>query len=670
MSRWLTSLAIAAAVGVGLTGLVGCNDGDSSTGDQPTTSDTPPASVEVGSPLYAVKAPEKKHTTTPAPNKERVDPVVIHGCRLTVIDKFDLASPREGILLFVGTDLKPGEREKLPPDRIVKVKERGKEVYYRVLREDDVVEPDMLLGRLDDRVAHDELESKKAKVAMAEADLKTAVATRDEARVRWERVERLGRTGSSPEEISERKLAYEKYYNDVFSKREGITVAKKEENQAETLVELHEIRSPIAGVIKTIYKHRGESVKNLEPVLQVYDLSRLRAEGLIELQYLGRLRKGMKATVEPTLIDPPVTTYIGHLQDVTAVAVSKDAKNPLIVSASEDGTVRVWDRKSNYEVNILRHPTAVRAVACTPPGSATNLCLTGAADGRARLWDLDSKATTPLRELKGEHHGAILAVAFSPDGKYCATGGEDRDILLWDTATGELRYRFPAGHRAAVTSLQFTPQAQLVSAGKDQTIMLWTVGSQGARPEANFPSRSGQVATVGVSPDGTEVLFDQGRELRLLSLPNGRTQGVLQNPSAAANFSTFARFSPDGRLIATTGQGQAGVQLWTATSEGVRGREVRQLIAPDQSAATCAAFAPDGSFLVTGTHNHRVMVWRTPSAQETEQRYPAVITLVDPTVEANARQVRIWADLSNPTDPKLRLKPGTTVTLVIDPEQK
>jgi WD40 repeat protein len=668
------SLAATAAAGVGLIGLVGCNNSDeTATPDaKVTASEAAPASGVVGERLYAVRDVETKNATpTLAPNREKVDPVVIYGCRLTVIDKFDLASPREGILLFLGTDLKPGEKEKLPPDRVVKVKEGGKDLYYRVLREDDEVEPEMLLGRLDDRVARDELASKLAKVVMAEAELKTAVETREEARARYDRVERLGsRGGSSPEEINERKLAYRKYYNDVLSKDEAITVAKKEANQAKTLVELHEIHSPVAGIIKTIYKRRSESVKNLEPVLQVVDLSKLRAEGLIDLQYLGRLHKGMKAMVEPTVIDPPVGTYIGHLQEVNSVAVSKDAANSLIVSASEDGTVRVWNRKSDYEVNLYRHPAAVKAVACTPPGASANLCLSGAGDGHGRLWDLDSKATTPLRELKGEHHGAILCVAFSPDGKFCATGGEDRDIQLWDTATGELRYRFPAGHRAAVTSIQFTPQSQLVSAGKDSTIRLWTVGDQGAKLEATFPSRSGQVSQVGVSPDGKKVLFDQGRELRLLSLPEGRTQGVLQNPSAASNFSGFAGFSPDGRLIATTCQGQAGVQLWTVPGEHIRGREVRQLISRDQSPATCAAFSPDGSFIVTGTHNHRVMVWHTPSAAETEQRYPAVITLVDPTVEANARQVRIWADLANPTDPKLRLKPGTSVTLVIDPEQK
>src|SRR5262249_41811692 len=146
-------------------------------------------------------------------------------------------------------------------------------------------------------------------------------------------------------------------------------------------------------------------------------------------------------------------------------AVSNDPKNPLVVSASEDGTVRIWGGPPRRP---LWHPAPVRAVACTPVGAAENLCLTGAADGKARLWDLSAEQDQPIRELGGKtggHRGPINCVAFSPDGKTCATGGDDREINVWDVATGNPRYRLP-GHKGAITSLQFTPLNQLVSASR------------------------------------------------------------------------------------------------------------------------------------------------------------------------------------------------------------
>ena len=45
------------------------------------------------------------------------------------------------------------------------------------------------------------------------------------------------------------------------------------------------------------------------------------------------------------------------------MAVSNDPKAPLIVSASEDGTVRVWERATRHQRREYRHPYAVRAVA-------------------------------------------------------------------------------------------------------------------------------------------------------------------------------------------------------------------------------------------------------------------------------------------------------------------
>ena len=52
------------------------------------------------------------------------------------------------------------------------------------------------------------------------------------------------------------------------------------------------------------------------------------------------------------------------------------------------------------------------------------------------------------------------------------TAGDDRDIMIHETATGLLKYRL-MGHRGAVTSLQFLPQAQLLSAGRDNALRLW-----------------------------------------------------------------------------------------------------------------------------------------------------------------------------------------------------
>ena len=161
-----------------------------------------------------------------------------------------------------------------------------------------------------------------------------------------------------------------------------------------------------------------------------------------------------------------------------------------------------------------------------------------------------------------KHQRAINCVDMSPDGSFIVTGGEDAAIQLWETATSKLLYRFPAGHRGGVTSVQFLPGSQLVSAGRDLTIHLWTVGRESARMESTrIDRRSGHVPTLTASPDGKRVLFDQGKQIQVLSLLDGRPEGVLQNATGATNFTTMAEFSPDGKLILTAANSGGTVQL-------------------------------------------------------------------------------------------------------------
>lgn len=608
---------------------------------------------------------EASDTPSPASARESLtDPIVVPGCRLAVIHKQDVPSQREGVLFWVGTEV--GEAEPVDEDRLLILNCAGKTRRIRLWKEGDVIQAGQLLAQMDDRLALEDVRIRTAKVLAAKADLASAQKVAEEAANKYETQERLRKNGraTSAEEVRAAKLAMERARYDAVSKEQGVALAESERHQAETVVALHQVRSSIPGIIKTVYRRAGESIKNLEPVVQVWSLDRIRVEGQVDVQYLPRLRPGMEGVLEPTYSESPRQTLVGHLQEVTSVAVSKDRDQPVIVSGSEDGTVRVWDRATGRERRIWQHDIPVKSVSCTPAGSSINRCCSGAADGKGRLWDLDSDSDKPARALAGQHQGAVLATTFSLDGRYCVTGGEDRNIVLWETETGDVRYRFPEGHRAAVTSLQFTPQGQLVSAGRDNTIRLWDVGEQQARQRAVFDRRAGDVMTIGVSPDGKTVLFDQGPSLRLLSMPGGRTQGVLQHTSDGSRFGGIAVYSPDGRMILTTSSSDGIAQLWKPPSSGSRGHLYAQLVTSERLETTCAAFHPSSSFLVTGTKGHQVLVWPVPSVRDTEERIRAKITLVEQALDTSTRQVRVRAELRNTSG---RLLPGATVTLSVYP---
>jgi RNA polymerase sigma factor (sigma-70 family) len=180
----------------------------------------------------------------------------------------DVVSQREGQIVVIGTEIKPGE--KVPAAQIVAVKLGSVEVKYRRLRAGDVVEAGQMVGRVDDQLARDDLRIREAKVKVAVAEVVTAEKTRDEAQKRQKTAEQLFARGAiSFEESRAAQLTHARYEAEVAAKRGAVAVAQLEVEQAQTILDMHVIRTRLRGTITRIYKHPGEGIKALEPVLQI-----------------------------------------------------------------------------------------------------------------------------------------------------------------------------------------------------------------------------------------------------------------------------------------------------------------------------------------------------------------------------------------------------------------
>ncbi len=89
-----------------------------------------------------------------------------------------------------------------------------------------------------------------------------------------------------------------------------------------------------------------------------------------------------------------------------------------------------------------------------------------------------------LGGAKGGHTDAVFAAVFHPDGTRIATGGRDRAIRIWDTATGDELVRL-AGHTDYVFTLAFSPDgATLLSGSGDGTVRLWDTAPLRERQKA------------------------------------------------------------------------------------------------------------------------------------------------------------------------------------------
>lgn len=221
-----------------------------------------------------------------------------------------------------------------------------------------------------------------------------------------------------------------------------------------------------------------------------------------------------------------------------------------------------------------------------------------------------------LGEQRQRHWGEVYAVAWSPDGRWIASGGQDLDVRLWDPVTMQPRAVL-RGHGSYVHSLAFAPDSRtLASASQDYTVRLWDVSGAEPRPRCVLKGHHNHVMAVAFAPDG-QTLASAGDDCTIhlwnLSTEKPTLRGVLKGHSS----DIFAlAFAPDNRTLAS-GSKDGTVRLWDLTA--AQPREGAVLKALSRGVYTLA-FAPDGKTLVVGGQDtNPLRLWDVTGAEPRQQ---------------------------------------------------
>jgi WD40 repeat protein len=172
----------------------------------------------------------------------------------------------------------------------------------------------------------------------------------------------------------------------------------------------------------------------------------------------------------------------------------------LAYAAQGDGSIGLWDVRAGKEIRRLQ---GIRKAPTCLEFSDDGRVLVAAAADTARLWDMAThKELLPLNGLAGEDN-PIKAIALSADGRILATGGEDTEIRLWETASGK-RVRNLKGSPAPSLALAFSPNLRLLAAaGKDHIVRIWdTVTGQAVH---QFAGHRHAVTSLSFTPDGRRL---------------------------------------------------------------------------------------------------------------------------------------------------------------------
>ncbi len=350
----------------------------------------------------------------------------------------------------------------------------------------------------------------------------------------------------------------------------------------------------------------------------------------------------------------------GHEGFVEAVRFSPDGK--LLASAGSprspaggmeaDRTLKIWDAVTGGEVcTYSAHDGGGRTLAWSPDSTRV---FSGGMDGKLKSWP---SSTPPECLVLRGHSGAVLRIAFSPDGQQIASAGgqgesnrlegvpADNSIRVWDATQGGLLYTL-VEHKNAVLALAWSPDGEYIaSGGADHTIRVWNAHT-GTRAFL-LASSDGEVKSTAFSPDSQMLAAVAGNTAGLWSVVDRTEYWRLRHADALQT----AIFSPDDRWLATAST-PGVVRVWdrhttdelppiltgpdltgawfspdsatiaTAHSDGtihlssvVTGGETAVLAGPSRS-VQWLDFSPDGQRIVSCSNDMMLTLWDVRTASE------------------------------------------------------
>jgi WD40 repeat protein len=338
------------------------------------------------------------------------------------------------------------------------------------------------------------------------------------------------------------------------------------------------------------------------------------------------------------LITRRTNTLFGHEQPVHKMAFSQDSS--LLVSASSDDTVRVWDlsRDGIQKIQMRGHSDVISSVAISLDKERI---ASGSADGTVRIWDTSKEAA--INVLQGSA-GDFVTLSFSPDRRILAAGAEDKTIRLFDLIAnkevlkinsfdGEAKYLsfdsqsqrlFVACERAisiwtvvkdlevrtlidngkSLSSVAFSPDGEfLAAASHDSYIHIWDFKKK--HPVASLKAADhGRINSVAFSPDGkmlaaaAEELGTTDLPLKLWEVKNNSYHRVSltdSNGCITGRGIQGVTFSPSQPILATSGGYNTNIGLWD-----LRTMKCSQVVIhPNDKCVWDVAFSPDGQYLAS-----------------------------------------------------------------------
>lgn len=233
-----------------------------------------------------------------------------------------------------------------------------------------------------------------------------------------------------------------------------------------------------------------------------------------------------------------LTSLHGHAKKVTSVACIGDGEQKRALSASADGTVRLWDVQYGESSCISVFEDATSGVSNASKGKKSKAAevvsvqihpsgdyfFSASSDGAWSLYDLEKQEQ--LVHVTSETTCAFNSAALHPDGLIYCTGTEDACLKIWE-ARNQQSVASLSGHSGAIQSLSFSENGYYLASASNDGVKIWDL-----RKLKSIQS----LAPFGDAQGATSVSFDTSGLFLGVGGPSAAIYGVKQDWSIVKTF--------------------------------------------------------------------------------------------------------------------------------------